>query len=107
MRRFHIRMVEFPAFTCSSNKSNFPRNVPNQNTDSGKRQNITQQRKAQNNYDKKYKKKQNTIDINITQMMAGKQWVKNWGMHRWAGEASMQVKEASSNNGYEAESKAF
>ena len=29
-------------------------------------------------------------DINITQMMVGKQWVKNWGMYRWgAGEASM------------------
>jgi len=46
-------------------------------------------------------------DIDITQMMAGKQWVKNWGTHRWAGEASIQVKEASSNNGYEAERKAF
>jgi len=46
-------------------------------------------------------------DINITQMMVAKQWMKNWGTHRWAGEASIQVKEASSNNGYEAESKAF
>jgi len=45
-------------------------------------------------------------DINITQMMVGKQWVKHWGMYRWAGEASI-VKEASSNNGCEAESKAF
>ena len=47
-------------------------------------------------------------DINITQMMVGKQWVKNWSMYRWAGEASIQVKEASTNNGYEAENnKAF
>jgi len=40
-------------------------------------------------------------------MMVGKQWVKIWGMNRWTGQASIQVKEASSNNGYEAESKAF
>jgi len=40
-------------------------------------------------------------------MKVGKQWVKNWGMYRWAGEVSIQVKEASSNNGYEADSKAF
>ena len=42
-------------------------------------------------------------------MMVGKQWVKSWGMYKWAGEASIQVKEVetSSNNGYEAESKAF
>ena len=47
-------------------------------------------------------------DINITQRLVGKQtMVKNWGMYRWVGEASIQVKEASSNNGYEAESKAF
>ena len=46
-------------------------------------------------------------DINITQMMVGKQCVKNWGMYRWAGEASIQVKEVSSNNGYEAERNAF
>jgi len=47
-------------------------------------------------------------DIDITQiMMADKQCVKNWGMHRWASEASIQVKGASSNNDYEAESKAF
>ena len=50
-----------------------------------------------------------TIGINITQMMLGKQWVKSWGMYSWTGEASIHVKEveASSNNGYEAESKAF
>jgi len=29
--------------------------------------------------------KENAIDINITQMMVGKQWVKRWGMYRWAG----------------------
>ena len=43
-------------------------------------------------------------------MMVGKQWVKRWGMSRWAAasEASIQqVKEASSNNGYEAEGKVF
>ena len=42
-------------------------------------------------------------------MVVGKQWVKSWCMYRWAGEASIQGKEgeASSNNGYEAESKAF
>jgi len=40
-------------------------------------------------------------------MMVGKQWVKRWGMYRWAGEASTQVKKVSSNNGYEAEGKAF
>jgi len=40
-------------------------------------------------------------------MMVGKQWVKRWGMYRWAGEASIQVKEASSKNGYEAEDKVF
>ena len=52
-------------------------------------------------------KKKNTIDINITQMMVGKQWVKRWGMYRWEGEASIQVKEVSNSNGYEAEGKAF
>jgi len=31
----------------------------------------------------------NAIDINITQMMVDKQWVKRWGMYRWAGKASM------------------
>ena len=51
--------------------------------------------------------KKNAIDINKTQMMVGKQWVKRWGMYRWAGEASTQVKKVSSNNGYEAEGKAF
>ena len=44
-------------------------------------------------------------------MMVGKQWVKKWGMYRWAGgEASIQLKEASTNNGYdsyEAEGKVF
>ena len=40
-------------------------------------------------------------------MMVGKQWVKSWGMYRWAGEASTQVKEASSNKGYEADSNTF
>jgi len=40
-------------------------------------------------------------------MMVGKQWVKSWCMHRWGGEASMQIKEASSNKGYEAKSNAF
>ena len=39
--------------------------------------------------------------------MVGKQWVKNWYMYRWAGEANTHVKEASSNKGYEAESNAF
>ena len=41
-------------------------------------------------------------------MMVGKQLVKSWYIiYRWAGEASTQVKEASSNRGYEAESNAF
>jgi len=46
-------------------------------------------------------------------MMIGGQalaiWVKSWGMYRWAGKASIQVKEVevSSNNSSEAESKAF
>jgi len=31
------------------------------------------------------KNRKKAIDINITQMMAGKQWVKRWGMYRWAG----------------------
>jgi len=35
--------------------------------------------------------KKNTIDINITQMMVGKQWVKSWSKYRWAGEASIQL----------------
>jgi len=39
--------------------------------------------------------------------MVGKQWVKRWGMYRWAGEARIYVKKVSSNNGYEAEGKAF
>jgi len=30
------------------------------------------------------------VDINVTQMMVGKQWVKSWGMYRWAGEGSQQ-----------------
>jgi len=33
-----------------------------------------------------------TIDINTTQITVGKQWVKSWGMYRWAGEPSTQVK---------------
>ena len=37
-------------------------------------------------------------------MMVGKQGVKSRGMYRWADEAS---RSESSNNGYEAESKAF
>jgi len=45
--------------------------------------------------------------MNITQMMVRKQWVNRWGMYRWAGEASIDVKKVSSNNGYEAEGKAF
>jgi len=54
--------------------------------------------------EQKYSKNEiNTKDINITQMMVGKQWVKSWNMYRWAGEASTQVKEASSNKGYEEE----
>jgi len=61
--------------------------------------NISQKNKIEKN------NKKNTIDINIIQMMVGKQWVKRWSMYRWAGEASIQVKEVSSNNGYEAESK--
>jgi len=40
-------------------------------------------------------------------MMVGKQWAKSWYMYRWAGEASIQVKEVTSNKGYEAESKPF
>jgi len=40
-------------------------------------------------------------------MKVGKQWVKGWYMYRWAGEAIIQVKEASSNKDYEAESKEF
>jgi len=40
-------------------------------------------------------KDRNIIDINITQLMVGKQCVESWGMYRWAGEASTQVKEAS------------
>jgi len=40
------------------------------------------------------KKQQNTIDINITQMMVGKQWIKNW-YTCWTGETSTQVKEVS------------
>ena len=56
-----------------------------------------------------------TIDINITTqmmvtittIMVGKQWVKRWSMYRWAGEASIYVKKVNSNNGYEAEGKAF
>ena len=40
-------------------------------------------------------------------MMVGKQCVKARYMYRWAGEASTQVKEASSNKGYEADSNAF
>jgi len=28
-------------------------------------------------------------NINITQMMVGKQWVERWGMYRWAGKASI------------------
>ena len=65
--------------------------------------------KSQRNaaYIKNIKKTKNAIDINITQMMVSKQWVKRWGMYRWAGEASIQVKKASSNNGYEADGKAF
>ena len=55
----------------------------------------------------KKNQKKNAVDINITQMMVGKQWVKRWGMYRWAGEASTQVKKVSSNNGYEAEARYF
>jgi len=29
-----------------------------------------------------------TYTTNLTQMMVGKQWVKSWGMYRWAVEAS-------------------
>jgi len=43
------------------------------------------------------KNKKNAIDINITQTMVGKQWVKRWGMYRWGGEASILVKKASFN----------
>jgi len=28
------------------------------------------------------------IDINVTQRMVGKHWVKRWCMYRWAGKAS-------------------
>jgi len=31
------------------------------------------------------KNKKNAVDVNITQMISGKQWVKRWGMYRWAG----------------------
>ena len=40
-------------------------------------------------------------------MIVGKQWVKSHSMYRWAGEASTQVKEASSNKGYEVKRNAF
>jgi len=55
---------------------------------------------------KKYKENKNII---ITQMMVGEHgWREEACMlYRWAGEASIQVKEPSSNNGYEAEGKAF
>ena len=62
---------------------------------------------------KKKKKKQQKKQLNRRQHntddsgQAAKQWVKRWGMYRWAGEASTQVKKVSSNNGYEAEGKAF
>jgi len=55
----------------------------------------------------KIKLEKNTIYINMTQMMVGKQWVESWCMCRWAGEANTQVKEASSNKGYEAERNTF
>jgi len=59
---------------------------------------------AQNKIKKKKKKQ---LDINITQMIVGKQWVKSWYMYRWTGEASTQVKEARSSKGDEAEGNAF
>ena len=43
-----------------------------------------------------------TIDINTTQMMVSKQWVKSWCMYRWAGEGSKQQ-----YKGHEAKSNAF
>jgi len=32
------------------------------------------------------------FDIEVTQMMVGKQWVKSWGMYRWSGETSTHRK---------------
>jgi len=36
----------------------------------------------------KKRQSRNAVNINITQMIVGKQRVKRWGMYRWAGEAS-------------------
>jgi len=44
--------------------------------------------------------RRNTHDV-------GKQWVKSWGMYRWAGEACTYVKEVSNNRVYEEESDAL
>jgi len=64
------------------------------------------QRNVAYSKNKKIKIKHNRHQHKITQMMVGKQWVKRWGMYRWA-RAGEGFKEASSNNGYEAEGKAF
>jgi len=57
-------------------------------------------RKKHSNNVQNENKIKHTIDINITQMMVGKQWVKGRYIYRWAGETSTQVKEASSNKGW-------
>jgi len=55
---------------------------------------------------KKYKEKK-TSTYHRWWWASIKQWVKKWGMYRWAGKARTQVKEESSNNGYKPEGKAF
>jgi len=57
--------------------------VPQENIQRRKMQ-PTQQKKEKENNQKKIMKKtrKNTTDINITQMMVGKQWVKSWGIYR-------------------------
>jgi len=42
------------------------------------------------------------IDINVTQRMVGKHWMKRWCMYRWAGKTSTEVTEVNNNRGYEA-----
>jgi len=46
----------------------------------------------------------NQMHINVTQMMVSKQWVRSWGIYRWAGEGCTYVKKVSNNRGYEEES---
>ena len=40
-------------------------------------------------------------------MMVAKQWVKTWGMYRWAVKGGISVKEANNNKRCEAESNAI